>query len=285
MQKIAFIGAGVMGNSMISNLLQAGFAVTVYNRTKAKAAAVLAKGAVWADTPKAAARGSATVITIVGTPRDVEEVYLGENGIFQADFKGLAIDMTTSDPKLAERLFTKGEQQGIAVLDAPVSGGDKGAREATLSIMVGGSKDAYDKAQPIFQALGTNIRYFGKAGSGQYVKMCNQLAIAAGMVGIAESVMFAKKAGLEPSEVLAAIEHGAAGSWSLSNYVPRILKGDFAPGFAIKHFLKDLGIAINSAEQMGLDLPATKQAQKLYQILADRGLEEEGIQAIIKYYE
>lgn len=283
-KKIGFIGLGVMGGAMAEHLLEAGFELTVYNRTKKKAETLLSKGAKWADTPAAAAKNSDVVITMVGYPEDVEEVYLGKDGILEAKTGGYVIDMTTSSPKLAKKIYDAAAKKGIASVDAPVSGGDIGARNATLVIMAGGDEKAFHALAPIFDALGKTVRYFGAAGSGQYTKMANQIAIAAGMLGVAESLSYAKKAGLNPEAVLETISGGAAGSWSLSNLGPRMLKGDTAPGFYIKHFIKDMRIAIESAEEMHLELPGLKLAKRLYDELSARGMEDCGTQTIYQWY-
>ena len=283
-KKIGFIGLGVMGGAMAEHLLEAGFELTVYNRTKKKAETLLSKGAKWADTPAAAAKNSDVVITMVGYPEDVEEVYLGKDGILEAKTGGYVIDMTTSSSKLAKKIYDAAAKKGIASVDAPVSGGDIGARNATLVIMAGGDEKAFHALAPIFNALGKTVRYFGAAGSGQYTKMANQIAIAAGMLGVAESLSYAKKAGLNPEAVLETISGGAAGSWSLSNLGPRMLKGDTAPGFYIKHFIKDMRIAIESAEEMHLELPGLKLAKRLYDELSARGMEDCGTQTIYQWY-
>jgi len=270
---------------MAGHLLEAGYGLTVYNRTRAKAEELLAKGARWADTPQAVAAESDIIITIVGYPRDVEEVYLGEAGILKGARRGsLAIDMTTSSPDLAQRISREAEALGVQALDAPVSGGDRGAREARLSIMVGGDLTAFESARPVLEVMGANIVHQGPAGSGQYTKMCNQIAIASGMLGICESMHYAKQAGLDPFTVLKSIESGAAGSWSLSNLAPRILRNAFAPGFYVKHFIKDMRIAIMSAEQMGLTLPGLALAKRLYEQLATEGGGDDGTQALFKLY-
>lgn len=283
-KKIGFIGLGVMGGAMAEHLLEAGFELTVYNRTKKKAETLLSKGAKWADTPAVAAKNSDVVITMVGYPEDVEEVYLGKDGILETKTGGYVIDMTTSSPKLAKKIYDAAAKKGIASVDAPVSGGDIGARNATLVIMAGGDEKAFHALAPIFNALGKTVRYFGAAGSGQYTKMANQIAIAAGMLGVAESLSYAKKAGLNPEAVLETISGGAAGSWSLSNLGPRMLKGDTAPGFYIKHFIKDMRIAIESAEEMHLELPGLKLAKRLYDELSARGMEDCGTQTIYQWY-
>ena len=285
-ETIAFIGTGVMGQSMAGHLLKAGHPVHVYNRTRSKAKGLLEGGGIWFDTPGQAASGADIIITIVGFPKDVEAVYFGVEGILdQAPRGSLVIDMTTSSPTLAKRIAATAAEKGIASLDAPVSGGDLGARKAKLSIMVGGEREDFDRAMPIFQIMGKNIVLQGTAGSGQYTKMCNQIAIASGMIGISEAMAYAGKAGLEPFTVLKSIEPGAAASWSLSNLAPRALKGDFAPGFYVKHFIKDMRIAIESAEEMGLDLPGLKLTKTLYQKLAAQGGEDFGTQALLKIYQ
>ncbi len=284
--KIAFIGIGVMGKSMASNLMTAGHDLTVYTRTKIKAQDLIDRGAKWASTPLQAAKDVDVVISMVGYPHDVEEIYLGENGVLKSVKAGTTIiDMTTSSPKLAQQIYKTALSQGISLLDAPVSGGDVGAKNGTLAIMVGGDKTAFDNMMPLFNAMGKTICYFGTAGSGQYAKMSNQIAIASNMMGVCESLAYAKKCGLNPDDVLSVISTGAAGSWSLSNLAPRMLKGDFAPGFFIKHFIKDMKIAIESAKEMNLQLPGLTLAEKLYEELAAKGLENDGTQALIKYYD
>ncbi len=284
--KIAFIGIGVMGKSMASNLMTAGHDLTVYTRTKIKAQDLIDRGAKWASTPIQVAKDVDVVISMVGYPQDVEEIYLGENGVLKSVKAGATIiDMTTSSPKLAQRIYKIALGQGISSLDAPVSGGDVGAKNGTLAIMVGGDKAAFDKMMPLFNAMGKTICYFGTAGSGQYAKMSNQIAIASNMMGVCESLAYAKKCGLNPDDVLSVISTGAAGSWSLSNLAPRMLKGEFAPGFFIKHFIKDMKIAIESAKEMNLQLPGLILAEKLYEELAAKGLENDGTQALIKYYD
>lgn len=282
---IGFIGTGVMGSSMAKHLHEAGFEVSVYTRTKEKARELLDMGMKWQDTPAVLAAGVDVVISMVGYPQDVESVYLGEKGVLSAKQGGYIVDMTTSSPKLAQKLYEAAREKGIASLDAPVSGGDLGARNATLAIMAGGDEAAFKELLPVFQAMGRTINYFGSAGSGQYTKMANQIAIAAGMLGVAESLAYAKKMGLDAQKVLETIETGAAGSWSLSNLGRRMLKGDDKPGFYIKHFLKDMRIAIESAEEAGMELPGLKKAKELYDQLAERGLEDKGTQAIIQWYQ
>lgn len=283
---IGFIGIGVMGRSMAGHLLSAGYPLHVYNRTQSKAQDLIDRGAQWQDSPGKVAAEADVIITIVGFPNDVEAVYLGEDGILaNAKSGSIVIDMTTSCPNLAAKIAEEAKAKGIGALDAPVSGGDIGAREARLSIMVGGDEASFEKAKPLFEIMGKNIVYQGPAGSGQHTKMCNQIAIASGMMAISESMAYAKKSGLNPETVLKSIESGAAGSWSLSNLTPRVLKGDFAPGFFVKHFLKDMRIAIESADSMGLDLPGLKLAKQLYDKLAERGCEDDGTQALFKLYQ
>ena len=282
---IGFIGTGVMGCSMAGHLIESGYALGVHNRTRSKADGLLRKGALWSDSPAELAAESDIVITIVGYPEDVETTYLGEAGLIAHARPGtLFIDMTTSSPFLARQIAEEAERAGCAALDAPVSGGDIGAREARLSIMVGGAEAAFEKARPLFEAMGKTIVHQGPAGSGQYCKMVNQIAIASGMMGVCESMAYARRAGLDPDVVLQSISTGAAGSWSLSNLAPRMLKGDFAPGFYVKHFIKDLRIALESAASLDLDLPGLSQAFALYEKLGAEGHESEGTQALFRLY-
>lgn len=285
-KKIGFIGIGVMGKSMANNLLKAGYEVMVYTRTKAKANDLLDKGVKWFDTPQLLAQNADVIISMVGYPKDVAEIYLGQQGVI-ANLKpqSLIIDMTTSSPKLAKEIYQEAKKYQIEALDAPVSGGDVGAKNGTLAIMVGGDKETYDKALPIFAAMGKTICYFGEAGSGQYAKMSNQIAIASNMMGVCEAIIYAKKSGLNPQDVLKVISTGAAGSWSLSNLAPRMLNDDFAPGFFIKHFIKDMKIALDSAQEMNLELPGLALAKTLYEKLAQEGYENNGTQALLKYYD
>lgn len=282
---VGFIGIGVMGKSMVSNLMNSGYQVIVSTRTKARAEDLLEHGAQWKDTPGEVAQASNVVITMVGYPSDVEEVYFGESGILANATRGsIVVDMTTSSPVLAARIYEEGKQKGIQVMDAPVSGGDVGAREARLSIMVGGDKDVFDTVVSLFQIMGKNIVYQGGAGSGQHCKMANQIAIASTMMGVCESVRYAEKAGLDPETVLQSIETGAAGSWSLSNLAPRMIRGDFEPGFYVKHFIKDMGIALQSAEELGLEAHGLALAKLLYDTLAEQGNEDKGTQVLYTSY-
>ncbi|WP_255411633.1 NAD(P)-dependent oxidoreductase [Lactococcus kimchii] len=285
MSKIAFIGTGVMGAAMAGHLLDAGHELTVYNRTKSKTDALVARGAVYAETPQAAATAADFVITIVGYPKDVREVYFGEVGIFQNDLSGkILIDMTTTEPTLAKEIYEKAQKVGAQALDAPVSGGDLGAKNGTLTIMVGGDDAAFQKALPLFEKMGKTIMLQGSAGSGQHTKMANQIGIAGTMTAMSELMVYADKAGLDMEKVLVTLGGGGASTWSLTNYAPRILKEDYSPGFFVKHFIKDLGIALAEAEKMGLELPATAGAKKLYDQLADKGFENDGTQALIKLW-
>lgn len=269
MEKIAFIGTGVMGTSMAGHLMDAGHPLTVYNRTKEKAAALLDRGAAWAATPAEAAARADVVITIVGYPRDVEELYLGSAGIVAAARAGtLLIDMTTSSPALARRIAEAAAERGLDALDAPVSGGDAGARNGTLSIMVGGGAAAFARAEAVLGRMGKNVVRQGESGAGQHCKMCNQIVIASTMMGVMEALAYGMKAGLDLRVMLSSIEAGAASSWSLSNLVPRALNGNFAPGFYVKHFIKDMGIALESARESGLTLPGLEKAEALYRALA-----------------
>ena len=283
-ERIGFIGTGVMGSSMARNLMRAGYPVSVYTRTKKKAQALLDAGACWASSPAELSKEADVVISIVGYPKDVEEIYLGAAGVLSVKKGGAVIDMTTSSPALAKKIFAAAKEKGVDALDAPVSGGDIGARDASLAIMVGGEKEAFERYRDIFAAVGKNVRYFGAAGSGQFVKMSNQIAIASNMLGVAEAMAYAKKSGLDAEAVQQTIAAGAAGSWSLTNLAPKMLAGDWSPGFFIKHFLKDMRIAIESAEEMGLDLPGLKLAKKLYDELSVHGMDDCGTQAIFRWY-
>ncbi|WP_407642588.1 NAD(P)-dependent oxidoreductase [Desulfopila aestuarii] len=282
---VGFIGIGVMGKSMARNIMRGGYPMHVYTRTKASADELLAEGAVWENSVAALAAKCDVIFTIVGFPPDVEEVYLGEQGILAHVRSGsYVVDMTTSRPDLAARIAEAAAKKGVHALDAPVSGGDIGAREARLSIMVGGDKESFEAVLPLFQLMGKNIVLQGKPGSGQHTKMCNQINIAAIMMGVCESLAYAAKSGLDPATVLKSIESGAAGSWSLSNLAPRIIKGDYAPGFYVKHFIKDMTIALESAEAMGVDLPGLALARQLYSKLAAEGGGDDGTQALFKLY-
>ena len=286
MQKIGFIGTGVMGSGIINNLLKAHYDVDIYTRTKSRAEPLINEGAKWFATPKDVAENSDIIFSMVGFPKDVEDVYFKDNGIIAGLSEGkIVVDMTTSTPTLAKRIGEKAESIGVECIDAPVSGGDVGARDGKLTIMVGGSKKAFETLQPIFNIIGKTNHYFGSYGAGQHAKMANQIMIAGTMTGLTEMFVYAKAAGLDLSAVLETVEGGGGDNWSLENYGPRILNGDFKPGFYSKHFLKDLRIALDESEKMGLDLPATKQAKKLYETLVDeQNLGDDGTQALIKLW-
>jgi len=282
MSTIAFIGTGVMGAAMASRLLDAGHALIVHNRTRAKAEALLARGAAWADSPREAADGADVAITIVGFPRDVEETYLGVRGILAADSPPpIVIDMTTSSPDLARRIAELAAERSIRALDAPVSGGDVGAREGTLSIMVGGDEGALEEVRPILERLGKRITHLGPAGSGQHTKMVNQILIASTMVGVCEGLLYARKAGLDPMRVIEAVGGGAAGSWTINNLGPRMVKRNFDPGFYVEHFLKDMRIALEEARRMNLPVPGLAQAEQLYLAVAAQGHARLGTHALL----
>ena len=286
MKKIGFIGIGIMGQSMVRNLMKAGYEVAVYNRTKSKAAAVVAEGALWCDSAAQCAAGRDAVITIVGYPKDVEEVYFGEGGVIaHADPGTCLIDMTTTSPKLAVRIYENGKKKGLPVLDAPVTGGDAGAKAGTLTILVGGDQETFEKCRPLFEAMGKNIYYEGKAGNGQHTKMCNQIAIAGALSGACEALAYAKAVGMDPAHMLESISTGAAGSAQLSNVAARILKDDYAPGFFIKHFIKDMKLADEEAVNAGAHLGVLEYVLNMYQELEAEGCGDLGTQALIKYYE
>lgn len=278
---IGFIGTGVMGKSMASHLMKAGYKTLVYNRTPERAKSLVEQGAIMAKTVAQLAAEANIIITMVGYPRDVEEVYLGEAGILNHAKPGTyVIDMTTSSPLLAKKIYTAAKEKKIHALDAPVSGGDIGARNAKLAIMVGGEATDFEAMKPVFEIMGENIVLQGAAGAGQHTKMCNQIAIATNMIGVCEAILYANHAGLDPKTVLQSIETGAAGSWSLSNLGPRMINGDFEPGFYIKHFIKDMGIALEAAKEMNMWTPGLSLAKSLYDELANQGLENKGTQAL-----
>lgn len=282
---ISFIGTGVMGRSMAGHLLKAGHTVHVHNRTKEKATALLEAGAIWHESAGRAAAGADMVITMLGYPADVEASYLGTEGIIARAKPGaLLIDMTTSSPLLARRIAAAAARRGLVALDAPVSGGDIGAKEARLVIMVGGEPAAFERALPVLGLLGKNISLLGPAGAGQHCKMANQIAVAVGMVSWCEALIYAKRAGLDPAAVHASISGGAAGGWSMSNLAPRALAENYAPGFYVKHILKDIRIALDGAAELKLDLPGLAGAKKLYDQVAARGWEDCGTQALYRLY-
>ena len=287
MKNIGFIGVGVMGKSMVRNLMKNGFALAIYTRTKSKALDVIEEGALWCDTIADCVQNADVVITMVGYPKDVEEVYFGEKGILEHAKRGSCVlDMTTTSPKLSRRIYETAKGKGLRALDAPVSGGDTGAKNGTLSIMVGGDKDVYETYHPVFRALGNNIVYEGPAGSGQHTKMANQIAIAGTIAGVCEAISYAKKVGLDVQTMLDSIRTGAAGSWQMTNLAPRIMKGDFAPGFFIKHFIKDMKIAAEEAVDVDLHLKVLNDVLGIYEDLADNmDLGDLGTQALIRHYE
>ena len=281
--KIGFIGVGVMGGPMVLNLMKKGFDVSIYTRTTSKAEGVIAAGAHWCDTIADCAAGRDVVITIVGYPKDVEEVYFSEKGILNSADKGtVLIDMTTTSPRLSERIYAAAKEKGMTALDAPVSGGDVGAQKGTLAIMVGGDRDAFDKMHDVFAAMGTNIRYQGGAGCGQHTKMANQIAISGCVAAVCEAIAYAKRCGLDPQDMFDAISTGAAGSWQLTNNGQKIINGDYAPGFYVKHFIKDMNIALDEAQARDLDLTVLHMVRDKYDELAAQGGADEGTQALIK---
>lgn len=281
--KIGFIGVGVMGGPMVLNLMKKGFDVSIYTRTKSKAEGVIAAGAHWCDTIADCAAGRDVVITIVGYPKDVEEVYFSEKGILNSADKGtVLIDMTTTSPRLSERIYAAAKEKGMTALDAPVSGGDVGAQKGTLAIMVGGDRDAFDKMHDVFAAMGANIRYQGGAGCGQHTKMANQIAISGCVAAVCEAIAYAKRCGLDPQDMFDAISTGAAGSWQLTNNGQKIINGDYAPGFYVKHFIKDMNIALDEAQARDLDLTVLHMVRDKYDELAAQGGADEGTQALIK---
>ncbi len=285
-QQIGFIGLGIMGSAMAGHLLAAGHQLHLYSRTKSKADPLLAAGALWHDTPAQVAAASEVVITMLGYPQDVEETYLGSQGILAAMAPGgLVIDMTTSQPALAQKIAAAAAGKSIAALDAPVSGGDVGAKNAALAIMVGGTTDAFERAKPLFELMGKTIALLGPAGSGQHTKMVNQIVIAGTVLGVAEALSYGQAAGLNLQSVLDVIGSGAAGGFQLNVLGKRMADGDFAPGFFVHHFIKDMGIAQDEAQGMGLDLKALQTALVQFQDFAAKGGAENGTQGIFKMYQ
>ena len=279
--RIGWIGTGVMGKSMCGHLIAAGYKATVYNRTAEKARPLVEQGAKLADSPRGVALESDVVFTIVGYPRDVREVTLGANGTLAGVKPGsVLVDMTTSEPALAIEIDQAARAKQAHAVDAPVSGGDVGAREARLSIMIGGEKEVVDALQPLFETMGKTIVYQGPAGAGQHTKMVNQILIASNMIGVCEAMLYAFKAGLDLNTVLQSVSTGAAGSWSLSNLAPRMIAGNFEPGFFVEHFLKDMGIALDEARRMKLSLPGLALAQQLYLAVEAQGYARKGTQAL-----
>lgn len=282
---VGFVGTGVMGAPMAGHLLDAGYRLRVYNRTRAKAEPLLARGAAWCDTPGETAEGAGAVITMVGYPADVEQVYLAPGGIVERAGSGsYLLDMTTSTPSLAVRIAQAAAARGLHALDAPVSGGDVGAREARLTIMVGGDAEAFAAVEGLLKVLGPNVVLQGGPGAGQHTKMANQIAIADTILGVCESLAYAEASGLDPWRVLDSIGAGSAGSWQLANYAPRMLRGEFGPGFYVKHFIKDMRIARDEADAMGIHLPGLCLVLGLFEEHARRGGENDGIHALYLLY-
>ena len=278
---IGWIGTGVMGVSMLGYLNNAGYSCTTYTRTKSKAESLLANGVKWADSPAEVAAVSDVVFTIVGFPKDVREVYLGENGILAKAKPGaVLVDMTTTEPSLAVEIYEAAKAKNIQSVDAPVSGGDVGAKNGTLSIMAGGDKEAFDKVYQLFEIMGKQIVYQGEAGSGQHTKMCNQITIAGTMIGVCEALLYGHKAGLDLPTMLSSISGGAAGCWTLDNLAPRIVNRNFDPGFFVEHFIKDMGIALKEAEAMGLSLPGLALVKQLYLAVQAQGHGKLGTHAL-----
>jgi len=263
--KIGWVGTGVMGRWMCQHVMDLGYTATIFTRTKSKADPLLKAGATWADSPAEVAESSDIIFTIVGFPEDVRQVYLGENGILTTAKSGsIVVDMTTTEPSLAIEIHQAARAKGVSSIDAPVSGGDVGAREARLAIMIGGDQEAVDAIHPLFEAMGQNIVYQGEAGSGQHTKMCNQITISGTMIGVCEALLYGAKAGLDLEIMLSTISKGAAGCWSLENLAPRVLKRNFDPGFFVEHFIKDMGIALDEAKRMGISLPGLSLVHQLY---------------------
>jgi 3-hydroxyisobutyrate dehydrogenase len=280
--RLGWIGTGVMGTSMCSHLIRAGFAMTVFNRTRAKAEPLVAPGARWAESPRHVAESSDVVFSIVGFPADVRAVTLGPEGALAGSRPGMAlVDMTTSDPSLAIEIAQRAAARGVQSIDAPVSGGDVGAKEARLSIMIGGDRQAVEALRPCWEAMGRTIVHQGGPGAGQHAKMVNQILIASNMIGVCEALLYGYKAGLNLTTVMESVASGAAGSWSLSNLGPRIIGGRFEPGFFVEHFIKDMGIALAEAERMGLSLPGLALANQLYIALRSQGHGRDGTHSLM----
>lgn len=285
MKKIGFIGVGIMGKSMVRNLMKAGYEVSIYTRTKSKVEDVIGEGAVWCDSVAECVRGQEVVITIVGYPKDVEEVYFGDKGIIANAEKGAyIIDMTTTSPKLAVRIYEEASKAGLHAIDAPVTGGDSGAKAGTLTILAGGEKADFDACLPVFEAMGKNINYEGKAGNGQHTKMCNQIAIAGTLAGACEAFVYAKNVGLDVDTCFQSISTGAAGSAQMNNVVSKALKGNFEPGFFLKHFIKDMGLADEEARDAGVRLDILEDVLSMCRELESEGMGDLGTQALIKHY-
>jgi 3-hydroxyisobutyrate dehydrogenase len=282
MTRIGWIGTGVMGLSMCGHLQAKGHPVTIYSRTRSRSQPLLDKGAAWADTPAGVASNSDVVFTIVGLPSDVRSVYLERNGIFEGIKSGATlVDMTTTPPSLSREIYDAAKAKGVRAVDAPVSGGDIGARNATLSIMVGGDKDAVADVMPLFQAMGKNIVHIGGPGTGQHTKMCNQIVLAGTIIGVCESLLYAYKAGLDLDTMLSAIAKGAAQCWIIDNLAPKMAKRNFDPGFFVEHFEKDLGIALDECKQMGIAMPGLALVRQFYVALKAQGHSRLGYHALL----
>ncbi len=280
--KIGWIGTGVMGSPMCQHVIDKGYKTFVYNRSKKKAKKLIDFGATWVNSSEAVAENSDVIFTIVGFPRDVREVYLGSKGVIKGVKRGsILVDMTTTEPSLSKEIYEKTKLKKVTSIDAPVSGGDIGAMEGKLSVMVGGDKDAVDAVMPLFKLMGKNIVYQGAAGSGQHAKMCNQVMVSGLMIGMCETLLYGHKAGLDPETMLKSVSRGAAACWMLDNLAPRILKRDFRPGFLVEHFIKDMGIALNEAERMNLSLPGLALVHQLYIGLQAQGHGRMGTQALM----
>jgi 3-hydroxyisobutyrate dehydrogenase len=281
MMNIGWVGTGVMGSSMAGHLQKAGHNLSVFNRSKEKTDGLVSNGAKWCSSPAEVAANSEIVFTIVGHPADVREVYMGENGIFETENPcSIVVDMTTSQPSLAKTLFEEAAKKGVESLDAPVSGGDVGARDAKLAIMAGGKREIFEKVLPLFQLMGTTISYMGGPGAGQHTKVCNQIVVAGNMIGTCESLLYASKQGLDKQQVIDIVGKGAASSWAINNLGPRIAKGNYDPGFFVEHFIKDMGIALDEAAAIGLSLPGLALVWQLYIAVKAQGHGRSGTQAL-----
>ncbi len=284
--KIGFIGIGVMGKSMAAHLMDAYGPILIYSRTKSKAEDLISRGAIWKDSVKEIAQEADLIFTIVGYPSDVESIYLSEDGLVNNAKEGTFFcDMTTTTPSLEMKIAKQAAKRGCKFFDAPVSGGDVGARNATLTIMLGGDKDSLDDIIPYLEKMGKSINYMGKAGMGQHTKMCNQIVISGTMIGVSEALVYGKKAGLDVPAMIDAIRPGAAGCWTLDNLAPRVVKNDFAPGFMIDHFIKDMKIALEESKAMNIELKGLALVEKLYEKLQEEGYGKDGTQALVKAVE
>lgn len=280
--KIGWVGTGVMGGSMCQHIIDKGYKAYVYSRTKRKAKKLIDSGATWVSSPAAVAQNCYVVFTMVGFPQDVRDVYFGSTGVMNGVKPGsILVDMTTTEPSLSKEIYKEAKLKKATSIDAPVSGGDVGAKEGTLSIMVGGDKDAVERVMPLFRLMGKNIVYQGAAGSGQHAKMCNQIMVSGLMIGMCETLLYGYKAGLDLRTMLKSVSRGAAACWMLDNLAPRILKRDFSPGFFVEHFIKDMGIALQEAERMNLSLPGLALVRQLYVAVEAQGHGRKGTQALM----